>query len=311
MKKLDKKHTKFKSIKKEKLRLVALSNLKLTSYLKPQKWFIQSALNKHTKVSRFRARYLKLPNKPYPTYTKSKKDNNSGGKRKFIDLRVYRRLQIDPTKIKSNRILLKCIRKFRLQFGYRLFNYTNPGLNYPRVKPKAKRVLPLTFTKKLRTDKPLVLSNTNSLKKKSNNLKKIRSVAYKKIKFNADLPDVTLLSTMLSKLKPKLRLVGLKTPNRPAKILNNKLYTKILNKKKSKHYLSVLMGLSNDEYIKGKKYNYKENKIILSDNLNRFKANIFIRGTNLSKEEREPEYVRLAELYSRGNLYKRSLNFRT
>jgi len=148
------------------------------------------------------------------------------------------------------------------------------------------------------------------LKASNKVLKKIRAIAYKKTKFIAESPDVSLVSSMLTKLKPKLKLVTLEKPNRPSKILNSKLYTKILNKKKSKHYLSVLMGLSNDEYVKGKEYNYKENKIILSDNLNRFRVNIFVKGAHLLKEERVVEYNKLAELYSRGNLHRHSLDFK-
>lgn len=239
-----------------------------------------------------------------------KKNKLNGRRRKYIDLRVYRRLQINPSKIRSSRVLLKYIRKSRLRFGYSTPNCNNAYLSYRYTKLKTRRVLPRNFISKARTNKTLVLNNPSALKGSNKALKKIRAIAYKKLKFSADSPDVSLVNSMLSKLKPKLKLVTLEKPNRPSKILNYKLYTKILNKKKSKHYLSVLMGLSNDEYVKGKEYNYKENKIILSDNLNRFRVNIFVKGAHLLKEERVVEYNKLAELYSRGNLHKHSLDFK-
>jgi hypothetical protein len=309
-KKINKNNTKPGAAGKAKLKSVVRGNLSLTTYLRPQKWFVKSPLGKNTKVSRFKSRYLRLPNKPYPTHMKLKKNKHNGRRRKYIDLRVYRRLQINPSKIRSSRVLLKYIRKSRLRFGYGVLNYGNAHTTHRYTKPKTRRVLPRNFINKARTSKPLVLSTSGALREGNRGLKKVRSVAYKKLRFNADSSDVSLVSSMLSKLKPKLKLVTLRKPNRTSRVLNSKLYTKILNKKKSKQYLSVLMGLSNDEYVKGKAYNYRENKIILSDNLNRFRANIFVKGAHLLKEEKAVEYGNLAELYSRGSLHKRSLDFK-
>lgn len=231
-------------------------------------------------------------------------------KRKYIDLRVYRRLQINPSNIRSSRVLLKYIRKSRLRFGYSVPNYGNAHTTYRYIKPKTRKVLSRTFINKSGIDRTLLLNVPGAPRESNGRLKKARPVAYKKLKFNADSPDVSLVNSMLSKLKPKLRLLTLKNSNRTSRVLNSKLYTRILNNKRTEHYLSVLMGLSKDEYVKGKEYNYKENKIILSDNLNRFRANIFVKGAYLLKKERAVEYSNLAELYSKGSLHRRSLNFK-